>query len=129
MRGGNHDKRPRCTPCHNEDEAKRMREARAASPLRVKRMRSDVVRLWRYGVTPEKYAEMYVKQDGRCAICGVHEDELPKQLGIDHCHETGLIRGLLCDPCNNGIGRFKDDPELLQKAAKYLEVCHQNGVG
>lgn len=125
--GGARGKRPRCKPCHNSDEAKRMREARQASPQRVRRMRSDAIRLYRYGVTAEQYAEAFERQGGCCAICGVHEDDLKKQLCIDHDHKTGAFRGLLCDPCNNGIGRFADDTDRLEAAVRYLkEVCHQN---
>jgi len=53
-----------------------------------------------------------------CAICG--ETDISK-LCIDHCHKTLIIRGVLCNDCNLGIGRFKDNPDLLVAAAKYLK--------
>ncbi len=54
---------------------------------------------------------------GPCQICGKHCDPLY----LDHNHATGLTRGWLCEPCNTGLGRFRDDPDLLRKAAAYVE--------
>lgn len=58
-------------------------------------------------------------QEGRCAICG---DTTPRNPGLDHDHRTGGFRGVLCGPCNQGLGMFCDSPELLRKAAAYLEI-------
>ena len=55
-----------------------------------------------------------------CAICGMTEAALGKRLSLDHCHASGSIRGLLCTPCNLGLGLFRDRPELLLAAATYL---------
>ncbi len=58
---------------------------------------------------------------GRCAICGVPAAEADEGvLEVDHCHDTGVVRGLLCGPCNRGIGNLGDSPELLRKATDYL---------
>lgn len=65
---------------------------------------------------------LYTRQEGKCAICGV--DPGYGQLVLDHDHETNLIRGLLCRPCNSGLGFFKDDPERLRKAAYYIAAGH-----
>lgn len=73
-----------------------------------------------YGITIEEYNEMFAKQNGRCAICHRHQSELKKRLCVDHCHTTQRIRGLLCNNCNHGIGKFKDDTSLLQSAIIYL---------
>jgi hypothetical protein len=75
-----------------------------------------------YGITPEDYAAMLAAQGGGCAICGAAEgtEKRIKYLHVDHDHETGKVRGLLCHLCNLGIGKFQDDPELLVKAAHYL---------
>jgi hypothetical protein len=43
------------------------------------------------------------------------------RLNVDHCHVTGKVRGILCNSCNNGLGRFRDNPDLLLKAADYLQ--------
>ena len=79
--------------------------------------------LRRYGLTVRDYKEMLAAQDYRCAICGsTNPYHKSKVFCVDHCHETGKIRGLLCHPCNNGLGRFQDDPKLLRAAAKYLTI-------
>jgi hypothetical protein len=76
-----------------------------------------------YGLTKEDYLEMLKFQNGVCAICC--NPEKKKRLAVDHCHNTGKIRGLLCTRCNTSIGRFNDDVELLQKAIDYLKT-HDN---
>jgi len=74
-----------------------------------------------YGITPADFDRMYVEQNGRCAICGKHQSDFKRALDVDHDHETKVIRGLLCRNCNLAIGKFKDNPVLLRKAADYLE--------
>lgn len=85
-------------------------------------------RFTRYGLTPEQYDALYDAQQGRCAICGVHKDRAGvgdvgggNVLCIDHDHETGAIRGLLCTGCNTGLGSFGDDPANLIAALDYLQ--------
>ena len=68
------------------------------------------------GLSPADIQEILSRQGGVCAICG---GENPTDL--DHCHETGKVRWLLCKHCNRGLGAFKDDPSLLRKAAEMLE--------
>lgn len=79
----------------------------------------------RFGLTLDDYFKMHDAQQGVCASCGRPETDRRngkiRWLAVDHCHSTGAIRGLLCGNCNNGIGRFRDDPDLLRKAADYLE--------
>jgi hypothetical protein len=73
-----------------------------------------------YGMSLEEYDALFKEQDGKCAICGEHQGSLSKRLGVDHCHETGKVRGLLCDKCNVSLGNFQDDVNLLGKAIEYL---------
>lgn len=80
----------------------------------------DRWRITQYGVTPERYAEMLAEQDGRCPICRVQFDGTPRQEHVDHDHVTGKVRGVLCRDCNLGLGRFKDNPESLASAIRYL---------
>lgn len=66
-------------------------------------------------------ARFAVEQGNKCAICGTHADDAPnKRLHLDHCHATGQPRALLCHHCNVGIGHFKDNPDLLHAAIRYL---------
>lgn len=83
----------------------------------VSRRKSGVDMKRRYGITPEDYESMLYRQGGCCAICGKE-----KPLQIDHCHDTGTVRGLLCFDCNTGIGKLNDDPDLLERAAAYLKL-------
>lgn len=72
-----------------------------------------------YGITQNEYQEMFDEQDGVCAICG--DPPEGRYLCVDHDHETGDIRSLLCHNCNAGLGNLKDDIERVRKAADYLE--------
>lgn len=91
---------------------------------KCKNCRRDADWQRRYGLTPEEYLAIYNKQDGACAICG----ELPgnSPLVVDHCHNSKKVRGLLCLKCNRGLGFFSDDPNLLRKAAMYLEDSNES---
>lgn len=73
-----------------------------------------------YKMTYEHYQKMFTDQKGSCHICERHQRLLTRSLAVDHDHESGAIRGLLCDNCNPGIGYFKHNEELLIKAAEYL---------
>lgn len=53
-------------------------------------------------------------------ICGISEDEIGKKLDVDHCHNSGRVRGVLCNPCNVVLGHARDRADLLEAAAKYL---------
>ena len=65
--------------------------------------------------------DLLEEQNNSCGICGVNAEELPKQLAVDHNHETNVVRGLLCNQCNLGLGQFKDSVVLLSFAIEYLE--------
>jgi hypothetical protein len=75
----------------------------------------------KYGISSIEKTKMLKDQENKCAICktsflgakGTH---------VDHCHETGKIRNLLCMRCNVGLGNFKDNTDLLRKAIEYLEI-------
>lgn len=73
-----------------------------------------------YNLTTDQFDALLAGQNGRCAVCGT---DRPNGHGwsIDHCHATGNVRGILCSPCNIGLGHLKDDPARLRAAAAYLE--------
>lgn len=79
-----------------------------------------------YGITQTQYNEMKQEQDNVCYLCGSDGFVIGKlghseKLAVDHCHETGKVRKLLCHNCNRGLGLFQDNPELIMKAAEYLK--------
>lgn len=72
-------------------------------------------RLRKYKLTPDEFEQIGERQNWRCAICGA------RPTAVDHCHDSGDVRGLLCHQCNAGLGHFKDSPEILIAAAAYIE--------
>lgn len=113
-----------------KDKAEYLRQWRANNPDKCKEYTSrrnkeeqrEKAWLRRYGITREWYDRTLEEQGGCCAIC------LTSEIGrkghthfhVDHDHDTGQVRGLLCDLCNRGLGYFKDNENLLTKAADYL---------
>lgn len=84
-----------------------------------------------YGLSTEQYAAMLALQGNRCGICGSFSSGVMTKGGharwhVDHDHTTGRVRGLLCGPCNVGLGGFKDNPVALRNAAIYLEANSGN---
>lgn len=76
----------------------------------------------KYGLTEEKYYEMLEEQDFKCAICGNPETDTRRgQFCVDHCHDTGIVRGLLCFSCNVTLGNMNDRIDLLERAIEYLK--------
>lgn len=73
-----------------------------------------------YRLTRAERLSLVEAQRGRCAICSRTEAELGEQLCVDHCHDTGRVRGLLCRSCNLGIGYLKDNSERVWQAFAYL---------
>ena len=81
-----------------------------------KRKVKDYALRQKYGISIEEYEQMLATQGGRCAICG----ESSKRLVVDHCHETGSVRSLLCNRCNLSLGAFEDNVDILMSAIEYL---------
>lgn len=77
--------------------------------------------LKKYNLTENEYYEILNNQNGCCKICKTNQIDLNTPLHIDHSHETGKIRGLLCNKCNQGLGLFNDDILLLTESIKYLQ--------
>lgn len=131
--------RPRCKVCmltlertkYSSDEEFRIAKLKSQAnwlrdPDNLKEHRKRA-RRWHlkasYGMGLDDYDKMVDQQNGRCAVC----EELPtdrkarSSLVVDHCHNTGKVRGLLCDLCNTAIGKMRDDADLVLKAARYLQ--------
>ena len=118
-----------------EDPAHRIERARAwreANPDKIKEYARRDSRRWdrlrrTHGISREDYEALYAAQEGRCPICGtelpdavVRRGETATRPHVDHCHETGRVRGILCGPCNQGIGLMHDDAAIVQAAVDYL---------
>lgn len=73
-----------------------------------------------YGLTAEEYDELKAYQDGYCWGC-MRASGATRALSVDHRHSDGLLRGLLCRPCNSLLGHLRDDPEALRRLAFYLD--------
>jgi hypothetical protein len=117
-------------PQANRDRVKRWREqnpekylakqrAYSASPAKKKADRRSYLKR-KYGMTLEDYDAMFEEQGGVCAICKKPRPE-DRTLHVDHDHNTGTIRGLLCFRCNNALGDFEEEYELFRRAADYLD--------
>lgn len=116
-RSGSGAPRSRCWECVDDARLKRgpvkRRAASSQSTLRFH------LKDW-YGITLEEFQLLLNSQRGLCAICG--EPEAGKyRLSVDHCHETGRIRGLLCRKCNVAIGMLKESVTVLEAAIRYLQ--------
>lgn len=98
------------------------KKARTKRGVEINRQRDNVYQLrHNYRITLAEYQEQFTAQDGVCYICCKPEPLKNTRLAVDHDHATGKNRMLLCSQCNQGLGRFMDDPELLEKAANYLQ--------
>lgn len=103
-----------CKVCRNKDEKEKY-----STGIRKKKVYSYTYEKWiksEYKLSIEDYNSIVKRQNGKCAIC-----EVETSLVVDHCHETEIVRGLLCTKCNTGLGKFKDSATLLEKAIQYLK--------
>jgi hypothetical protein len=104
-----------CRRCkRNRENTEEYREAKRFQAL-----------LRKYGITREEYETLYSAQDGRCAVCDRLEDKTneygePMPLVVDHNHDDGEVRGLLCTGCNKALGLLGDDPHVISAAHLYL---------
>lgn len=115
-RGGKFGRVSSCKVCRSA----KLKAARAIDPTRerVRRMNSKNMRA--YGLTSADISALYKAQGGLCKICGKPDNTKRGCLHIDHCHSTGVVRGLLCHHCNLMLGNAHDDTSTLQKAIAYL---------
>jgi DNA-directed RNA polymerase subunit M/transcription elongation factor TFIIS len=108
---------------------------RASNAAKYERHRDPVLIRQReliYGLSMGEYAAMREAQNGLCAICGGAETSYRgsrlRSLSVDHDHETGALRGLLCNRCNRALGGFEDSSDLLRAAAAYLDSHKREAV-
>lgn len=118
-----------CYPCHKQSgdrwrklnpEKHNAKARRLGQKSEYKAWRKDWALKNRYGITLKQYQTLSNAQNGNCLICDGNQSK-HRPLVVDHCHKTGKIRGLLCDPCNIGLANFRENPTSMQKAIEYLE--------
>ena len=114
-----------CRGCSHKLGRKRYKEVtiekRKANPDYYKDQRLK----YHYGITLSQYEEMEKRQDGKCAVCRVHKDLLTRGLFVDHCHETKVVRDLLCNYCNSLLGHIEENYTTIIKLIKYKKT-HTN---
>lgn len=84
----------------------------------------DISLRFHYGIGLEKYTEMALQQNGKCAICNlvpIGKSKINNILCVDHDHRTGAVRSLLCNACNNGLARFNDNIDTMKSAIEYIK--------
>lgn len=121
--------RPVCKTCRNiEVQQYRIKTGRTAGTIRKKgtfRDKADQKTFYKYGIQSSDVFKMFVGQLGVCKICRQGPESTRnnghKYLAVDHCHTTGVVRGLLCMSCNTALGQLGDSTELLRRAITYLE--------
>lgn len=77
-----------------------------------------------YGITIEQFDTLLASQGGGCAICGSNVSDKGRRFHVDHAHDSGRVRGILCGRCNRAMGQFNDDATLCENAAQYLRRGH-----
>lgn len=106
-------------PWKTKEAQNAYRRAYNATPDGRRKRRTIALR-YKYGITADDYDQMWVEQEGRCAICVVAFDS-EADGHVDHDHATKRVRGLLCGPCNKALGLMRDDPATLRAASEYVE--------
>lgn len=105
--------RPDCKDCNKQVSSEYAKRNRTKVNLNNMKYKT--------GVDKNLYNSLLLEQDNKCAICGCSQEENGKRFSIDHSHNSLLIRGLLCNKCNQGLGYFNDNIEILNKAIIYLQ--------
>ena len=111
--------RKKCKDCVNA-AARRIRIDHPERYAKYRKQHNEYLKKSRYGVTQEQYDEMLVNQNNMCKLCG-NKFKSSKDTHIDHCHDTDIVRGLLCNSCNVALGQFDDNIQNMENAIKYLQ--------
>jgi hypothetical protein len=111
-----------CRECSKADNYTYRSTTKGTIRVTMARFKSSLLK---FSMSQSDYDAMLAKQNYVCAICQQPERVLhkgsPRRLAVDHCHTTGRVRGLLCCHCNHAIGKLKDDPQLIRRAADYVQ--------
>lgn len=105
-----------CKECRSEFRRKHYRD----NPEERRKIYARHLK-YKYNLTYQEYEALHAEQDGRCAICEDEVGLIEKHSHVDHCHDSGIVRGILCRACNHLIGGAKDRTDILHSAIRYLE--------
>lgn len=109
-----------CRSCEN----KKAVERRRSKEQKIKNR--EYFLNYYYGISLDDYNSILKDQNNSCRICGLPDSEYFRggkkmNLSVDHCHDSGVVRGILCSDCNTSLGRFKEDPYIISRAVSYLD--------
>ncbi|MCA9333775.1 endonuclease VII domain-containing protein [Candidatus Saccharibacteria bacterium] len=114
-------RRPQCKDCVNEYQRRMTLKNNPSDSFEVGGIKRSKRKLWEvYRMTPDEYIELFESQEGLCAICRDATASV-----VDHCHQKGHVRALLCQPCNVMLGAARDNVSILARGIEYLN----NDVG
>jgi hypothetical protein len=105
---------------HKKEDLLRNKQYRINNPEKSGKWYRKYQLKIKHGITEDMYIKLYTEQNGRCAICNTHQDDITMPFHIDHDHTTGKIRGLLCNRCNMALGLLKDNSDIFQSAIDYI---------
>lgn len=105
-----------CNDCYKD-----FRQKNKMNPEEIKQSEIIYQKASKYGLSKEDYLLLFINQNNKCLICGCEFAEKNKAF-VDHDHNTGKVRGLLCTKCNSLLGFANDDPVILNKAIDYLNT-------
>ncbi len=112
--------RSECKSCRAKADVLYTREARHGTRLRIIKLRE------RYRMSLEDFEQLLEQQGRACAICQTSKPGGRwNQFVVDHCHETGRVRGILCSRCNRGLGALGDTPAVIEQALNYVKERDQ----
>lgn len=131
-----------CTKCNDSKPIKEfqlhgiyrgrvVRRARCKSCVKLRRKSSEQIKNTnlksQYGITLDQWNQMFINQNGCCAICAIPQMELKRVLSVDHNHKTGKVRGLLCGNCNHALGQTKENIDIIEGLIDYLNEHRPEG--
>ena len=111
--------RGKCKDCVNA-AARKMRVDKPERYAKYKKRANEYLKEHRYGITQKDFDKMLFEQNNVCKICSI-EFKSTKDTHIDHCHNSNIVRGLLCNNCNLALGQFGDNTDIMSMAIKYLQ--------
>lgn len=128
--------RSTCKSCNSEESKKWGKQNknrsykihknyRESNPEKIKEIQRNTKYKLNYGITTADFEKLYSSQGEKCEICKKSTDKISTNMCVDHDHDTGKVRGILCRKCNSALGLFTDNEEILENAISYLKKHKQ----